>query len=102
MKLRINGNHYAMWCPGCDDLHQIDNTWGFNGNIDSPTFSPSILTWLDPNPNADPKHDPTGVYRNGRRCHSFIVDGVWQFLSDCTHSLAGQNIPMVELPEYLQ
>jgi hypothetical protein len=100
MKLRINGNNYMMWCPGCDELHMINDNWSFNGNVESPTFSPSILTWLDPNPDVDPKYDPTGKYRSGSRCHSFLVDGVWQFLTDCTHALAGQNVPMVELPDY--
>jgi hypothetical protein len=34
------------------------------------------------------------------RCHVFITDGVIHFLSDCTHSLAGQQVPMVEWRGY--
>jgi hypothetical protein len=30
-----------------------------------------------------------------RRCHLFIRDGALQFLSDCTHKLAGQTVDMV-------
>lgn len=33
-------------------------------------------------------------------CHSFIRDGQWQFLSDCAHSLAGQTVPMVPVPDW--
>jgi hypothetical protein len=76
-------------CPGCECLHVIRVSgaghpcWTFNGNLDKPTVSPSILvtsTW---------KGVPTV-------CHSFINDGRIQFLGDCTHALAGQT---VDLPE---
>lgn len=32
-------------------------------------------------------------------CHSFLRAGVWEFLSDSAHSLAGQSVPMVPIPE---
>jgi hypothetical protein len=32
--------------------------------------------------------------RYGHRCHSFITDGKIEFLSDCTHSLAGQTVEL--------
>lgn len=31
-------------------------------------------------------------------CHSFVTDGRIQFLSDCTHSLAGQTVDLPEMP----
>lgn len=34
-------------------------------------------------------------------CHSFIRNGVWEFLQDCAHPLAGQHVPMVPLPDWL-
>lgn len=89
---------YTFWCPGCKESHQIfTNTdsanWEFNGNIAKPTFVPSYLTWLDPNPNAsqDPKYKK---YREGFRCHSFIKDGLIEFLGDCTHELAGKTVAL--------
>lgn len=86
-----------FYCPGCQEKHQIDTArWEFNGDYDKPTFSPSYLTWNDPKPDVDPKHDPTGKYRNGFRCHSFIKNGNIEYQQDCTHNLAGQT---VELPE---
>lgn len=30
-------------------------------------------------------------------CHTFVTDGKINFLSDCTHELAGQTVPMQDL-----
>lgn len=89
MKLRSLGTHgWIVWCPGCHDTHRFDSKWTYNGNADAPTFSPSLL--VDYGMGQD---DPL-------TCHSFLTDGVWNFLDDCTkHSLRG-NVPMVELPDY--
>lgn len=57
--------------------------WGFNGDLDRPTFTPSINSV---HTTSKAKHV----------CHSFITDGRIQFLGDCTHALAGQT---VDLPE---
>jgi hypothetical protein len=57
-------------------------SWDFDGNLESPTLSPSILTRY-----------------NDQVCHSFLRNGVFEFLSDCTHEFAGQNIPIPDLPE---
>lgn len=70
-------------CPGCEMRHQLPD-WEFNGDVDRPTFRPSLLvTW---------EHGPE---REKRRCHSYITDGKIKFLGDCTHALVGQT---VELP----
>lgn len=58
--------------------------WDFNGNLEAPTLHPSILT-----------------KREGFVCHSFLVDGHFQFLDDCTHPLKGQRVPMEPVPEWL-
>lgn len=76
---------YWMWCPGCKGTVRIDDTWDFDGNLEAPTFSPSLLTRWD------------GVERV---CHSFIRNGHWEFLADSTHELAGQTVPMVPLPDW--
>lgn len=82
-----------LWleCPGCDMPHvvSVDPTapihWTWNGSVDRPTLSPSVLVQYD-----------WGVNNEERVCHSFVVDGVWQYLGDCTHVLAGTH---VDLPE---
>jgi hypothetical protein len=75
-----------MWCPGCKGIHAINDTWNYDGNAESPTISPSLLIQYGSRP-------------EDKRCHSFIVNGQWQFLSDCSHELAGQTVSMVDIPE---
>lgn len=89
--LRVNHHNsgelygYRIECPGCGDPHVLTTGWSYDGNDDAPTFSPSLLVWWD-------EGDPPV----SRRCHSFIRQGRIEFLSDCTHALAGQT---VDLPE---
>lgn len=94
----VEGGGFTFYCPGCEEHHQINTNneqWDFNGDMEKPTFSPSYLTWVDPNPNADPKYR-NGKYRDGFRCHSYIKDGKIEYQGDCTHKLAGQTVDMVE------
>lgn len=77
---------YLFYCPGCKENHPfevnaVNNGWTWNGSMDKPTFSPSLLV------NAD----------GPRRCHSFVREGKIEFLGDCQHSLAGKT---VELPDW--
>jgi hypothetical protein len=95
-----DGQRVLFRCPGCDDNHQIGvGAWTFNGDLDRPTFTPSVLVggvqW-----DADSGfHKPNHAVAPGESivCHSFITDGRIQFLGDCTHVLAGQT---VDLPEW--
>jgi hypothetical protein len=61
--------------------------WAFDGNLERPTFSPSLLRQ---------SHRWEGEQKVPFVCHSFIRDGRIQFLTDCTHALAGQT---VDLPD---
>lgn len=108
---------WMFFCPGCKCGHgvrvgQSDRpNWDFNGNIEKPTFSPSYLVRGIKYPLEDPetndfKRGPDGKYlvgEDGRLigtvdtvCHSFIRDGMIEFLGDCTHSLKGQTVPLEE------
>lgn len=76
-------------CPGCKGPQQLPisgpKAWGFNNDFDKPTFSPSILTrWGQP-------CGETFV------CHSFVRDGKIEFLSDCTHALAGKTVDLKDV-----
>lgn len=82
---------YMYYCPGCNSHHapyvrphKSPNgaSWEFNGDMDKPTFRPSILTRVN---RSDGK---TMV------CHSFVTDGNINYLPDCTHRLAGQSVEM--------
>ena len=65
--------------------------WEFNGDFEKPTVRASVLVWCYEFNSVTGKHDI-----EVDRCHSFITDGMIEFLGDCQHSLAGQT---VELPE---
>lgn len=94
MKARIHSYGNGVWvfhCPGCgydhpfhtDPAHHpTHRSWTWNGSIELPTISPSLLIFKDV---------------PSRRCHSYIKDGKIQFLPDCFHSLKGQT---VDLPDW--
>jgi hypothetical protein len=107
-KLRRYTGGYAHWCPGCEEMHRLPDTWQFNGNLESPTFSTSF------------KHDGQQITKNefgewtgdwvrdtaGNTipwcCHYIVTNGILNFCGDCTHSLKGQQIPIPDLPEWLR
>lgn len=62
--------------------------WSFDGNGDAPTFNPSMNIGVGPFPNGQTK-----------RCHYFLHSGMIQYLSDCTHAMAGQTVPVPDVPE---
>lgn len=95
-----DGDRVLFRCPGCDDNHQIRvGVWGFNGNVERPTFTPSVLVGGVQWPVGSPFHKPNHSVDAGESvvCHSFVTDGRIQFLDDCTHGLAGRT---VDLPEW--
>ena len=101
---------YEFVCPGCEAFivakklspgiesvrlhatHVIPTTgpkaWGFNGDVDRPTFTPSILVYGN-------KHTDGSIY--SPRCHSFVRDGRIEFLGDCEHPLAGQTVDLLDV-----
>lgn len=92
----------TYWCQGCEAYHQIwveggdiNRNWGWNGDVDRPTFTPSVLVTYPANPDADEEFKE---WRTERRCHTFITDGQVQFLGDCTHAMAGKTLPLPPLP----
>lgn len=100
--IRTTDDGRAMfWCPGCKQYHgpkvKGDGPWEWNGDRDKPTFSPSILVRWTRTPNdsdldrimAGEVVKPVDVV-----CHSFVRNGMIEFLSDCTHKLAGQTVPL--------
>lgn len=87
-------------CPGCDRWHGINvgegtgPRWTWNGSVEKPTFTPSILVTYPAKPDAN---EDFKEWRTARVCHSFVTDGRIQFLGDCTHALAGQT---VDVPDF--
>lgn len=87
-------------CPGCDSTHGINtNLWTWNGDLERPTFTPSVLIrgnqWpRDEYPEYYKPQHPGVAPGEDTVCHSFVTDGRIQFLDDCTHVLAGQTIDL--------
>lgn len=78
-------------------------SWTWDGNEAAPTINPSILMTGTQWKYGDVFYKPNHKVESGAeiRCHSFVRAGQWQFLSDCTHDLAGQTVPMVPIPDDL-
>lgn len=82
--LRSDDGRWLFYCPGCEAHHGPTESWSFNGDHEKPTFNPSILV--------------DGYIRDApMKCHLFVRDGQIQYLSDCTHALAGQTVPMEDM-----
>jgi hypothetical protein len=83
-----DGEVYSFWCPGCEQHHLFAvrkegrPSWTFDGNMQQPTFSPSLL-YPDKTP----------------RCHLFLRNGKLEFCSDCEHELAGKTVDLPDIPE---
>ena len=97
----VLGRAVWVWCPGCDQTHRFNVesvnperiSWWWDGDLELPSFEPSLLTW---GKNVGASGEPEDW-----RCHSFLRKGVWDFLDDSTHALAGQKVPMVPVPDWL-
>jgi Family of unknown function (DUF6527) len=97
-----NCETWIFFCPGCkynhpfttkwDAQEMIDNKkwydqvgmkehplWTFNGDVERPTFNPSLLC---------NQHYPK------QRCHLFVEGGKIRFLDDCHHELKGKTVEM--------
>jgi hypothetical protein len=85
----ITHRGWIFHCPACESKHQIDNRWGFDGNVSNPTIVGSVLQHAaDHGTPEEPIHRP--------RCHSIITNGMIFYCDDCEHSMKGQT---VELPD---
>lgn len=96
---------YIFNCPGCGYAHSFVVRWGakslacrrerftrenkpwtepakwqFNGDLDRPTFSPSLL-----------------YSAPAKRCHLFMRSGKIEYLLDCAHALAGKTVDIMDI-----
>ena len=95
----VTYDHLLFVCPGCvaggpegyEGIHALPvnveveinkPSWKWNGDLEKPTLHPSILS------------------QGYCRCHSFLTDGVFNFLTDSDHPLSGQSVPMPDLPDW--
>lgn len=115
--LRKTTTGFIWWCPGCKQSHGINvgqssgPNWSWNNDPEKPSFSPSVLvrgTRQDLTDEEEVQFDKDAetltreqllehpVY--SFRCHSFVENGHMRFLSDCTHELANQTVPIPHWP----
>lgn len=98
---------YFVWCEGCEELHPFRTAqsstydpqrhkpaplWGFNGDTESPTFTPSLRLF------AVPEDKTTPWEEWATRCHIIVTDGRIQFCGDCAHELKGTTRALVPPP----
>lgn len=84
---------HVFFCEGCGCGHGFNvnpdrgkPTWTYNNDAERPTVQPSILV-------------RSGNAQGPTVCHSFITNGQIQYLTDCTHTLAGQTIDLTDFDE---
>ncbi len=104
----------SIFCPGCKQWHILpvrpapSPSWKFNGDMDAPTFHPSLLIRSGCHAQHHKKGDPCWCAYNKENpeqpsgfscgvCHTFIKEGRIEFLSDCTRALAGQSVPLPDI-----
>ncbi len=71
---------YCFECPGCKTMHEFTTNpkfrtggvWTFNGNLDQPSFSPSLLV-------------------------NKITDGKIKFYDNCDHDLKNQTVELFDI-----
>jgi hypothetical protein len=101
--LRRGAGCYFHWCPACEEMHPLPDAWSFDRNLEAPTFTPSFKHEGIQRVFADGKW--TGEWKRDAAgntvpfvCHYVLTAGVLNFCGDCTHSLAGQTVPLPDLP----
>lgn len=91
-----DGTFYAweFTCPGCGRPHAMKvgpGGWEFNGDVERPTFKPSILSTFKQWQDVEGTNELVVV---NVRCHSYVTDGHIMFLRDSTHKFAGQTLDL--------
>lgn len=89
VQLYTPGPIYCRMIPIDNGGIQVGPKWTWNRDVFKPTLRPSILS-------------NTVIDGKDIRCHSFITDGNIEFLSDCTHELAGKTLPLEDIEDDTQ
>ena len=91
----LEGGEPTHFCPACKSLHTFNVNkqrpngarWSWDGNIDKPTFTPSMNIRLGP-------------LLGGKMliCHYTLIKGVIKYMNDCTHKMRGQIVDLPPIP----
>lgn len=90
---------YMIRCPACQwhefpKVGKLGASWTFNGNLERPTFQPSMNYRFNP---SDSKHYSPNI--KSSQCHFIVTNGRIAFCGDCTHHLKGQTLELEPWPE---
>lgn len=79
-----NGNVFFD-CPNCGGCHDLplqgSVAWGFNGDVEMPTLSPSVRC----------------NFGNGKQCHFILTNGIMNVCGDDSFH-PGQALALPDLP----
>lgn len=121
-KMRRTTTGFAWWCPACAEMHPLPDGWTFDGNVNSPTFSPSFRHGPSIMAVTNDKGEWNGRWwaldKSGQKvertcledddkpvmwcCHYIVTAGQVAYCGDCTHAMANQTIAMPDLPEHMR
>lgn len=104
--LRRATSGFTHWCPGCQEAHCIPDSWAFDGNLEAPTFAPSVKITGVQTVVKDGEWTGEFLYDSEGKplpycCHYILTAGKISFCGDCTHKLANQIVDLPELPGFL-
>jgi hypothetical protein len=86
-----NSPDLLVYCPACKMPHVFDKRWTFNGDFEKPTFRASMLVRYS-----------YGELKTPTVCHSYVTDGRWEYLSDCTHAMKGMTVDVPDFDTWLK
>lgn len=88
---------YAHWCPACDEPHifSLDGpkgrNWTFDGNMEKPTFEPSMRISCD--------WDPEAKAWRATQCHYYLRNGMLEFCRDHPKAeFRNRSFPLPDFP----
>jgi hypothetical protein len=97
---------YRFKCPAGHDHfintnipNHLNAQWNFNGDLEKPTFTPSMLERSGYFVDSNLKGDEEWLKANSYQCHFVITDGNIYFCDDCSHDLKGQTIELLEIKD---
>jgi hypothetical protein len=103
--LRRAHGGFVHWCPACEQLHVLPDSWEFNDDVDRPTFRPSFkhggkrIVVVDGRWTGEWHRDASGNPIDGT-CHYLITEGTIQFCPDSWHRRS-DIVMMPAIPDHL-
>jgi hypothetical protein len=94
------GPNFLHWCQGCKCGHVYPTkringpNWAFNGNVESPSFTPSMLIFMPPR-----KRQDGSMTGQKTICHYYLTDGKLAFCGDSPHEFSGKTVSLEPIPE---